>query len=93
MTENSLFAGVGVAIVTLFDERGDLDAPATADLAGQLVEEGARAVVVAGSTGEAATLDLRERVALLTAVREAVPGHVPVLAGTGAPSARQAAAL
>ena len=93
MTENPLFTGVGVAIVTLFDERGDLDAPATADLAGQLVEEGARAVVVAGSTGEAATLDLQERVALLTAVREAVAGRVPVLAGTGAPSARQAAAL
>jgi 4-hydroxy-tetrahydrodipicolinate synthase len=88
-----VFTGVGVAIVTLFDDDGDLDAPATAALATRLVEEGARAVVVAGSTGEAAALDLHERVALLEAVRAAVPSEVPVLAGTGAPSARQAAAL
>lgn len=86
------FTGVGVALVTLFDDRGDLDAPATADLASRLVGLGVRAVVVAGSTGEAAALSPEERVELLRAVRAAVPG-VPVLAGTGAPSARQAAAL
>lgn len=86
------FAGVGVALVTLFDDRGDLDAPATADLAARLVAVGVRAVVVAGSTGEAAALSSVERVALLRAVRESVTG-VPVIAGTGAPSARQAAEL
>ena len=86
------FTGVGVALVTLFDDRGDLDAAATADLAGQLAGLGVRAVVVAGSTGEAAALSPEERVELLGAVRDAAPG-VPVVAGTGAPSARQAAAL
>jgi 4-hydroxy-tetrahydrodipicolinate synthase len=50
-------------------------------------------VVVAGSTGEAAALTAGERVALLTEVRRAVPAGIPVIAGTGAPSARQAAAL
>jgi 4-hydroxy-tetrahydrodipicolinate synthase len=50
-------------------------------------------VVVAGSTGEASALTSGERVALLTETRRAVPEGVPVLAGTGAPSARQAAAL
>jgi 4-hydroxy-tetrahydrodipicolinate synthase len=88
-----VFTGVGVAIVTLFKDDGALDAPATADLAVRLVDEGVRAVVVAGSTGEAATLDTSERVELLEAVRGAVPAGVPVIAGTGAPSARQAAAL
>ncbi|HEY8526024.1 MAG TPA: dihydrodipicolinate synthase family protein [Acidimicrobiales bacterium] len=87
------FTGIGVALVTLFDADGDLDAPATAEHAARLVEEGVRGVVVAGSTGEAATLDPDERTALLTAVRAAVGGRVPVLAGTGAPSARQAVAL
>jgi 4-hydroxy-tetrahydrodipicolinate synthase len=86
------FRGVAVALVTLFDERGDLDAPATAELAAQLVALGVRAVVVAGSTGEAAALEPDERIALLDAVRAAVP-NVPVIAGTGAPSARQATAL
>lgn len=89
----SLFAGVGVALVTLFDDEGEIDAPATADHAARLVEAGVAAVLVAGSTGEAATLDADERSDLLLAVRYAVDGRVPVLAGTGAPSARQARLL
>lgn len=88
-----LFTGVGVALVTLFDEDGEIDAPATAAHAARLVGCGVRAVLVSGSTGEAAALSAEERVLLLEAVRDAVPDHVPVLAGTGAPSARQAAAL
>ncbi|MGH9042468.1 MAG: dihydrodipicolinate synthase family protein [Acidimicrobiia bacterium] len=87
------FVGVGVALATLFDDDGELDAEATAEHAARLVALGVRAVVVAGSTGEAATLSPEERVALLSAVRDAVPDPVPVLAGTGAPSGRQAAAL
>ena len=87
------FTGVGVALVTLFDRAGELDAPATAEHAVRLVDAGVRGVVVAGSTGEASSLDADERSRLLTAVREAVAGRVPVLAGTGAPSARQAVAL
>jgi 4-hydroxy-tetrahydrodipicolinate synthase len=89
----AVFTGVGVALVTLFDDRGDVDAPATAGLAAQLVELGVRAVVVAGTTGEAATLESGERVALLDAVRAELGSSVPVIAGTGAPSARQAVAL
>jgi 4-hydroxy-tetrahydrodipicolinate synthase len=87
------FEGIGVALVTLFDRHGVLDAPATAAHAARLVDAGVRGVVAAGSTGEAATLDAEERSTLLAAVREAVDGRVPVLAGTGAPSAWQAVAL
>jgi 4-hydroxy-tetrahydrodipicolinate synthase len=88
-----LFTGVGVALATLFDDDGEVDPRATADHAATLVELGVRAVVVAGSTGEAAALTAEERVALLTATRKAVPLEVPVVAGTGGPSARQAAEL
>jgi 4-hydroxy-tetrahydrodipicolinate synthase len=87
------YTGVGVALVTLFDRDGGLDAPATADLAARLVGQGVRGVVVAGSTGEAAALDGEERSRLVSAVRKAVGDGVPVVAGTGAPSARQAVAL
>ena len=89
----ALFTGIGVALVTLFDEDGELAAAATADLAARLVDAGVRAVLVAGTTGEAATLTPDERVALIAAVRAALPDDVPVLAGTGAPSGRQAAGL
>src|SRR3954447_22482703 len=87
-----VFEGVGVALVTLFADDGALDAPATAHLAAELVGLGVRAVIVAGSTGEAAALDRAERVELLRAVRKSVP-DTPVVAGTGAPSARQAIAF
>ena len=87
------FTGVGVALVTLFDDEGEIDAPATADHAARLVDRGVAAVLVAGSTGEAAALDADERSDLLIAVTSAVDGRVPVLAGTGAPSARQAVVL
>ena len=48
-----LFTGVGVALVTIFGDDLELDAPATSDLASQLVELGVKAVVVGGTTGEA----------------------------------------
>jgi 4-hydroxy-tetrahydrodipicolinate synthase len=89
VSAQAVFEGVGVALVTIFDDRGDLDAGATAELARQLVSLGVRAVVVAGTTGEAAALDPDERATLLAAVRQAVPA-VPLIVGTGAPSARQA---
>ena len=89
-----LFEGVGVALVTLFHDDGSLDAEATAAHAARLVELGVRAIVVAGSTGEAAALEPSERVELIEAVRKALPqSGVPIVAGTGAPSRRQAAAL
>ncbi len=93
MSRSAPFTGVGVALVTLFDEEGEIDAPATADHAARLVDAGVDAVVVAGSTGEAAALDVEERSDLLIAVRSAVDGLVPVIAGTGAASARQAVVL
>jgi 4-hydroxy-tetrahydrodipicolinate synthase len=88
-----LFTGVGVALVSLFDDDARLDTAATADLASRLVDLGMRAVLVAGTTGEAAALSAQERQDLVGAVRAAVPADVPVLAGTGAPTGEQAADL
>src|SRR5688500_9673835 len=87
------FTGVGVAIVTLFTDDLTVDHAATAAHAARLVDLAGRAVVTTGSTGEASALDHDERAGLITAVKAAVPGDVAVIAGTGAPSARQAIAL
>jgi 4-hydroxy-tetrahydrodipicolinate synthase len=89
----ALFTGVGVALITLFDDDGALEAKATGEFAARLAELGVRCMLVAGTTGEAATLTPDERSELIAAVRAAVPADVPVLAGTGAPTGRQAAAL
>jgi 4-hydroxy-tetrahydrodipicolinate synthase len=88
-----LFNGVGVALVTVFAGDGAVDPAATAGHAAALAARGMRAVLVCGTTGEAGTLSAAERVRLVSAVREAVPAAVPVLAGTGAQSAVQAAEL
>ena len=95
MKSEPVFSGVAVALVTLFDDYLELDAAGTADLAVQLVDLGVKAVVVGGTTGEAAALDPDERSEVLAAVRKALPqgSGVPVIAGTGAPSPRQAARL
>jgi 4-hydroxy-tetrahydrodipicolinate synthase len=87
-----LFTGVGVALVTLFRPDGSVDLEATTTHASRLVGSGVQALVVAGSTGEAAALDREERRELIAAIRE-VATSVPVLAGTGAASARQATVL
>ncbi len=85
-----LWTGVGVALVTLFDDTGAVDNAATAAHAARLVEAGVRGVLVAGTTGEADALTDTERVALIRAVRDAVP-DVPLLAGAGGVWSRQAA--
>ncbi|MGH9064509.1 MAG: dihydrodipicolinate synthase family protein [Acidimicrobiales bacterium] len=95
MSAQPIFEGVGVALLTLFTDDGELAAQATAEHAARLVEAGMGAVLVAGTTGEAAALDHEERLDLLDAVRAALPSRssVPLIAGTGAPSGRQASVL
>jgi 4-hydroxy-tetrahydrodipicolinate synthase len=82
-----VFTGVAVALVTFFDEHGHVDLAATANLACHLADRGARAIVVAGTTGEASHLSTKERLRLLDAVRKAVADEVPVVLGTGNRSA------
>jgi 4-hydroxy-tetrahydrodipicolinate synthase len=75
------FGRVITAMVTPFDERGDLDLDAAAELAQWLVETGSDGLVLAGTTGESPALTDSECLALFRRVREAVP--VPLLAGAG----------
>jgi 4-hydroxy-tetrahydrodipicolinate synthase len=78
-----VFTGVAVALITFFDEHGHVDAAATANHAAHLADRGVRAIVVAGTTGEASHLSMKERLQLLDAVRKAVGDDVPVILGTG----------
>jgi 4-hydroxy-tetrahydrodipicolinate synthase len=75
-----LWNGVAVALLTFFDDDAAVDLDATAKHAARLVGEGVHAIVVAGSTGEAAALSDAERADLVAAVKAACP-DVPVVAG------------
>jgi 4-hydroxy-tetrahydrodipicolinate synthase len=71
------------AMITPFDERSDLDLAEAGRLARWLVDRGNEGLVVAGSTGEGATLDARERNDLFRAVKEAVGDRAKVIANVG----------
>ncbi len=89
-TLRRMLHGVGVALVTIFTAQLEVDLQATVAHAERMVDHGMRHLLIAGSTGEAAALDDRERADLVSAVRAALPSDIPVIAGTGAPSSRQA---
>jgi 4-hydroxy-tetrahydrodipicolinate synthase len=77
------FGRVLTAMVTPFTEDLSLDVDRAQEVARWLVERGSDGLVVAGSTGEAATLTDDEKVTLWRAVAEAVQGKASVIAGSG----------
>ena len=71
------------AMVTPFDSDGAVREDATRRLARHLVEHGSDGVVVAGTTGEAPTLDDAEKLRLIEIVVDEVGDSATVVAGTG----------
>jgi 4-hydroxy-tetrahydrodipicolinate synthase len=75
------FGRVVTAMVTPFDDAGELDLPAAVALARWLASHGSDGLVLTGSTGESSVLTDDEKIALWRAVAEAVT--IPVIAGAG----------
>ena len=71
------------ALATPFTAAGELDLPAWQALLAAQLAAGTQGIVVAGSTGEAASLFDAEYDTLLRTAVETVGGRIPVLAGTG----------
>ncbi|MBV9718061.1 MAG: 4-hydroxy-tetrahydrodipicolinate synthase [Candidatus Eremiobacteraeota bacterium] len=89
---NTRLGSILTAMVTPFDERGELNLREAQRLARWLVERGNDGLVVAGSTGEGQTLDAQERAALWRAVKEAVGSTAVVVANAGTNSTRESVA-
>jgi 4-hydroxy-tetrahydrodipicolinate synthase len=77
------FGTLVTAMVTPFNEDRTLNLDRAQELARWLLEHGSDALVVAGSTGEAATLTDNEKTDLWRAAVQAVEGRGKVIAGTG----------
>ena len=77
----SRFGRVITAMVTPFDEAGELDIDGAVELARWLADHGSDGLVLSGSTGESSVLSDEEKLDLWRAVAAAVT--VPVIAGTG----------
>ena len=84
-----MFFGSIVALVTPMDTAGAVDEGQLARLIEFHLEAGTQAFVVAGTTGEAATLSRDEHVELISRTCQLVDGRVPVIAGTGSNSTAQ----
>lgn len=78
----SVFTGAATAIITPF-KNGKIDYPAFSRIIDAQIANGIDAIVVAGTTGEAATLTHEEHCECIRFAVEKIAGRVPVIAGTG----------
>ncbi|MEI2768618.1 MAG: 4-hydroxy-tetrahydrodipicolinate synthase [Nitrosomonas sp.] len=85
-----MFKGSLVAIVTPMHEDGELDLENFRSLLDFHIAQGTDGVVVVGTTGESPTVDFKEHYLLLQTAMEHVAKRIPVIAGTGANSTREA---
>ncbi len=84
-----MFKGSIVALVTPFTPAGNLDLAALSNLIEWHIQEGTDAIVVCGSTGEAATLSHEEQKAVIRAAVAAAEKRIPIIAGTGTNDTRE----
>lgn len=82
------FGKVSTAMVTPFDNKGNIDFDKTTQLINYLIKNGTDSLVVAGTTGESPTLSTEEKLALFSHVVKIVEGRIPVVAGTGSNNTR-----
>jgi 4-hydroxy-tetrahydrodipicolinate synthase len=87
------FGQLLTAMVTPFDQNGEVDFNATRTLVDYLIDNGTDGIVVAGTTGESPTLTSDEKINLFKVVVDAVKGRVPVIAGTGSNNTRASISL
>ncbi len=88
-----MFSGCYVAIVTPMLSDGSIDYVAFERLMEFQINQKSSGIVVAGTTGESATLDFDEHRALIKKAVELAKGRVPIIAGTGANSTLEALRL
>jgi 4-hydroxy-tetrahydrodipicolinate synthase len=81
--KNIIFKGCATAIVTPFDEENKINFDEFRRLVNFQIDNGVNAIVVCGTTGEAATLSNEEKNALIEYCVKVVNKRVPVIAGVG----------
>ena len=85
--------GSFVALVTPMLADGSLDFNALEELIDWQIESGTNGIVAVGTTGESATVSVKEHLKILEKTIDFVRGRVPVVAGTGANSTQEAIEL
>ena len=78
-----IFTGSGVALITPMHQDGSVNYEVLEQLLEFQIANGTDAIIACGTTGEAATLTVKEHCEVLSFVCEKVNGRIPVIAGTG----------
>lgn len=89
----AMLQGSLVAIVTPMFEDGRLDLPSLNALIDFHIDQGTDGIVIVGTTGESPTVDFDEHCLLIKTAVDHVDKRVPVIAGTGANSTKEAIIL
>lgn len=89
MKKRELFFGTATALVTPFSN-GEVDAEAFCRLIDHQIESGVQALVIGGTTGEAATLSDKERYLVFSLAKERCEGRAKLVLGTGTNDTRLA---
>ena len=77
------FSGTGVALVTPFRKQGTIDFTTLENLVETVIKSKVDYIVALGTTSEAATMNERERTAIIDNIIEVVNGRVPIVLGLG----------
>ena len=79
----AVFTGAGVALITPMNEDGTVNYGKLEELVNFQIENGTDAIIICGTTGEAATLSHEEHLDVIKACIEYTRKRIPVIAGTG----------
>ena len=81
--QSESFNGTGVALITPFDNNGNIDYPSLQNLLDYIIDGGINFIAMQGTTGEPSTLTAQERQQLRKFVVEYVNNRVPIMYGIG----------
>ncbi len=89
----SRFGRLLTAMVTPFDQEGEVDYAQARKLARALIKSGSDGLVVSGTTGESPTLTVEEKLRLFAEIKDELKGQGAVIAGTGNYSTKESIEL
>ena len=82
MSKKTIFTGAATALITPFNETG-VDFDALGNIIDYQIDNGIDALVICGTTGEAATMPDKEHLSVIDFSIKRAAGRVPIIAGTG----------
>ncbi|MDD3253184.1 MAG: 4-hydroxy-tetrahydrodipicolinate synthase [Lachnospiraceae bacterium] len=89
----AIFEGAGVALITPFTEAGEVNYPKLTEIVEEQIAGGTDAIIACGTTGESSTMSHEEHLSVVRHVCEVVNKRIPVIAGAGSNSTKEAVHL